>query len=56
VSRMCEVRKSYDILIGNLKGRDHLGDLNVDGRIILKWISRTYPSTVWIGFKYHIRF
>jgi len=22
----------------NLKGGDHLGDLGVDGRIILKWI------------------
>jgi hypothetical protein len=22
----------------NLKGRDHEGDLGVDGRIILKWI------------------
>jgi hypothetical protein len=22
----------------NLKGRDHLGDLGVDGRLILKWI------------------
>jgi hypothetical protein len=23
----------------NLKGGDHLGDLDVDGRILLKWIS-----------------
>jgi len=22
-----------------MKGRDHLGDMRVDGRIILKWIS-----------------
>jgi hypothetical protein len=25
-------------LLGSLKGRDHLQDLGVDGRIILKWI------------------
>jgi hypothetical protein len=24
--------------LGNLKGRDHLEDLGVDGRIILEWI------------------
>ena len=25
---------------GNMKGRDHLGDSGVDGRIILRWIFR----------------
>jgi len=27
---------------GNLRGRDHLGDPDVDGRIILRWIFRKY--------------
>jgi hypothetical protein len=27
---------AYKILVGNLKGRNHLKDLGVDGRIILK--------------------
>jgi hypothetical protein len=31
---MGEVRKSYRILVGSLKGRDHLEDLGVDGRIM----------------------
>jgi len=28
----------HTTLVENLKGRDYLGDLGVDGRIILKWI------------------
>ena len=27
---------------GNLRERDHLEDVDVDGRIILKWISRKW--------------
>jgi hypothetical protein len=26
------------VWLENLIGRDHLGDLDIDGRIILKWI------------------
>jgi hypothetical protein len=33
----------------NLKGRDHLEDVGVDGRIILKWILRKWDVTVWTG-------
>jgi hypothetical protein len=34
---------------GNLQERDHLGDPDVDGRIILKWIFRKWDVWVWTG-------
>jgi hypothetical protein len=33
-------RNAYNILVENLKGRDHMEDLGVDGKIILEWILR----------------
>jgi hypothetical protein len=34
---------------GNLRERDHLEGLDVDGRIILKWIFRKWNRESWIG-------
>ena len=34
---------------GNRRERDHLGDLGVDGRIILGWISRKWDVGIWTG-------
>jgi len=34
---------------GNLRGRGHLGDIDVDGTIILRWISRKWNLGVWTG-------
>jgi len=33
----------------NLKGRNHLEDLDKDGKI-LEWISGKYGGRVWTGF------
>jgi hypothetical protein len=34
-----EVRNAYTVLIGkNLKGKELLEDMGVDGKIILKWV------------------
>jgi hypothetical protein len=38
-----EKRKGpYRVLVGNMRERDHLEDLGVDGRIISKWILRNF--------------
>jgi len=34
---------------GNLSKRDHLGDPDVDGRIILRWTFRKWNVRVWTG-------
>jgi hypothetical protein len=34
------MRNANRILIGKLKGTDHLGNVGVYGRIILKWMLR----------------
>jgi len=32
---------------GNLRGRDHLEDAGIDGRIILRWILRQWDVGGW---------
>jgi hypothetical protein len=34
---------------GNLRVRDHLGDLCIDGKIILRWIFGKWDVGVWTG-------
>ena len=40
VARMGEERGMYRVLVGKPEGKNHLGDLGVDGWIILGRISR----------------
>ena len=39
----------YRVLVGEPEGRSHLGDPDVDGRIILRWIFRKWDVGVWTG-------
>jgi hypothetical protein len=32
-----------------MKRRDHLRDIGVDGRIVLKWVLRKHRDNMWIG-------
>ena len=47
--RVGKRRGVYRVLLGNLRGRDHLGDPGVDGRIILRWIFRKWDVRAWTG-------
>jgi hypothetical protein len=35
---MGEMRNAYKILFGNLKGRDHVEDISIDGSVVLERI------------------
>ena len=49
VARVGEGRDVYGILVGNPRGRDHLEDPGIDGKIILKWIFRMWDGGMdWI--------
>ena len=34
---------------GNLRDRDHWGDPDVDGRIILRWVFKKWDVGTWTG-------
>jgi hypothetical protein len=42
------MKNAHRILSENVKGRDHLGYLGVDGRMILKWILKNREFDDWI--------
>ena len=37
------------VLLGKPEGRNHWGDLGVDGWIILGWLSRRWDVGIWTG-------
>ena len=42
VARMRERKSAYRVLVGSLRERDHLGDPEVDGSVILKWVFKKW--------------
>ena len=44
MARMGDRRGVYRVLVGNLEGKNHLEDLDADGRIILRWIFRMWDG------------
>jgi hypothetical protein len=36
-----EIKNAYRIPVKNITGRDHVGDLRADNKIILKWAFET---------------
>ena len=49
VACMGEERVVYRVLVGKPEGRNHSGDLGVDGRIILERISSRWDVCIWTG-------
>jgi hypothetical protein len=44
-------KKTFDILIVNFNGKDHLGGLGLDGMILLKWILKK-AARILFGFNW----
>jgi hypothetical protein len=46
------IKKCTGFWWGNLRERDHRGDPDVDGRIILRWIFRKWEEVVGTGWSW----
>ena len=46
------VRASHRVLVGRPEGKRPLGDQDVDGRIILRWIFRKLEEVVGTGWSW----
>jgi len=49
VVNMEEMRNIYKILIGKPEGKNHLEDLDIDGRIIFEWILEKWGGSCGFG-------
>ena len=52
VARMGEGRGVHRVLVRSLRERDHWGDPDLDGRIILRWIFRKLERVVGTGWSW----
>jgi hypothetical protein len=52
VARTGERSGAYSILVGKYEGKSHLGDPDVDGRILLRWIFRKWGVGAWTGLSW----
>ena len=52
MARMEEGRDVHKVLVGNPEGKDHWGDQDVDGRIILRWIFGKLEGVVGTGWSW----
>jgi hypothetical protein len=49
---MGEIKNGYTILEDKPKDERHLGDKDVDEKIILKWILKKQDLSVWTGLNW----
>ena len=42
-----EEKNACRLLIGKPEGKYHLGNLGIDGRVVLKWILKKYDGSIW---------
>ena len=49
---MDEGRGVHKVLVGKVMERDHWGNQDVDGRIILRWIFRKWEAVVGTGWRW----
>ena len=52
VARMGKDRGVHRVLVGKPEGKNHWGDQDVDGRIILRWIFRKLEGVVGTGWSW----
>ena len=52
MARMGEGRGVHRVLVGKPEGKNHLGDPDADGRIILRWIFRKWEGVVRTGWSW----